>query len=152
MSPPQAEIKRLWDVLTYYAHTHTHSPSLRETRGFINCLHLPNNWLIPHQCLTNSSLPPFISFEQQWGNWNAQLLRKWAGESWGRLHTNRRCCVPGDSPMTDHSVPMHANPHTFAHSLSLYDYPDLTTKKTSTADNKAVKGSYFSTTGDIEAN
>ena len=64
-----------------------------KTQGFINYPHLPNIRVIPQQCHTYSSLPPLISFEQHWGDWNAQVLRKWAGESRGLHHANRWCHV-----------------------------------------------------------
>lgn len=71
-----------------FTHTAPHWKKC-ETQGFINYLHLPNNWVIPQRCLYDTSLPPFISFELHWNNWTTQVLRKWAGESRGLHHANR---------------------------------------------------------------
>lgn len=94
------------DVLTYHAVPHWGDC---KTQGFINCLHLPNNCLTPHQCLTNGSLLPFFSSEQRRWRWNAQLWRKWAGES-------EVTCMQMTSAgwLTDHTVSEHAEPLTFS--------------------------------------
>ncbi len=119
MSPLQAGTKRLWDVLTYCAHTQ----SLIERNIKFRASLTASTFQTTDSYHTSVSLIAvchnLFPLSHSGVGLNVQLLRKWAGERWGLPHWQCQCHVSGDSPITEHYVPMHANPLALIHIVGI---------------------------------